>query len=373
MKALRIMTPGFELKGEITGYTSLQLTRRHFGTGAFTLVVPARNAQVMGIEFDDVLFSPAEPHKAMLVEGMKINEGQGEVVITGCTLDGLTRRRVCVPPVSGQNPDGSNSFGWDRIIADAETVFHHFMNNNLINPKDDPARAMQELTLAVNLHRGMANVPWQARFDSLAELLERLGEFTDMGWDIRPDFDVRRFVFDVRPGRDLAVGNLGVSHVLFSLKNGVAVTIEHQIGTVKQRNIAYAGGHGDDEERLILQAGEVVAGIMRREMWIDGGSIDLAPELTTHALRKLAENGPENVIKCEVRAAGAFKYGRDWDLGDRITVLSPTGRLDARITETQEVYERGKPEQIKFVTGGRNGGVPTLDGAFRKIANTIAR
>ena len=71
----------------------------------------------------------------------------------GYTLSGLLRRRVCVPP-----DGGSGSFGYDRIIADAESVMRHYVQGNVIAPESD-ARAMPCVALeAENGHRGRESV-----------------------------------------------------------------------------------------------------------------------------------------------------------------------------------------------------------------------
>jgi len=369
LKALRILTPDFTPLGEIGGYTSFVLTRRHYGVGEFELHLPASAPGAADIGVDTLLTPVGAPEKTVIVESLTYEEGKATLALRGCTLDGLAKRRLAVPP----SPD--DSFGWDRVVGDAETVFKHFAGNNLTGPAD-AKRRIPRLALAENLRRGMQNVAWQARFETLDALLKGLAEFTDMGWHIVPDLEGKRMVFDVAPGRDLTVGNMGGStHAIISLDMGNAGEMKVVTDGASLRNVAYVGGQGEDEQRLILAAfphddspGD--AGLGRREVWVEGGNLELPQEIRAAGRRKLSQTEAKSTIQGAVLQHGAFQYGRDFDLGDRVTLMTRMGRMDARVIEVRETYARDRPVQLDVTFGD----APlTLASVVCGMQNTIVR
>jgi hypothetical protein len=119
-------------------------------------------------------------------------------------------------------------------------------------------------------------------------------------------------------------------------------------------NTAYLGGAGEDEEQLVLasyvddagqQLTEPLSGWNRREGWIGVGNEDDPATLITSGLQKLRDGWRFiRGMEAQVTPTGAFTYGVDWDVGDKVTaivdVLGNRLRLDARVTMAREVYER---------------------------------
>lgn len=363
MQSLRIMTPDFEALGELARFSSLQITRRHYGTGEFELHLSDRAPHLQHLAIDRLLVQDDAPHKTMVIESLAYEMGKRQITVRGCTLDGLTKRRLVVPPA-----EADGSFGWDRITADAETALRHFVANNLAMPPDGK-RALPGLVLAENQHRGMV-VPWQGRFEQLDALLRDLAEYADLGWTITPDMDSKQLLFAVVPGRDLQAGNGGEAHVIISLAMGNASEIKQTLDAASLKNTAYVGGQGEDELRLILAVGTGNTGLARRECWVDGGSLDMPDELERAGQRKLTQTETKNTLQATVMDRGVFRYERDWDLGDRVTLEGAPGRADARVIEVRETYETGKARQISATFGDAP---VTLIGALREIKNTVVR
>ena len=47
-------------------------------------------------------------------------------------------------------------------------------------------------------------------------------------------------------------------------------------------------------------------------------------------------------MTAELMDSGLCRYGRDYDLGDVVTVMADNRRMDARLTAVEETYENGK-------------------------------
>jgi hypothetical protein len=103
---------------------------------------------------------------------------------------------------------------------------------------------------------------------------------------------------------------------------------------------------------------------------VDAGSIDDPVELAAMGQRKLSEAGIQESIKGAVQDSGAFLYGRDWDLGDRVTVRAGNARMDARITEVQETIEQGR---VRALTATFGTAPITIADMIRSARNSVVR
>lgn len=337
MQSLMLMDFNFNLLGEVPQYVGLQLKRAYWEVGSFKLTLKRGMPCWDKLRRDTVLYFPDRPDIALLIEKVTINEKQ--VVADGVPLKGLCKRRVCVPPQVDAVVDQYMAFGWDRFTGDAESAYLHYAANNLTAP-EDAKRTMPGLTLAPNRHRG-ESLPWQARFDKLTEVFEEIGEATGVGWDIRPDFGDKQFVFGAWAGEDRTRG-AGRAALSVQLGNVDSITLvdngSTEVGTI------YAGGSGDDENRLILSVGGEKTGYERREGWTEMGGVDDVDMLRLGAQRKLVE--AKVTLDVSVRDSGLCRYGRDYDVGDVVAVSMEAGedvrQMNARLIVMNETHEKGK-------------------------------
>ncbi len=238
----------------------------------------------------------------------------------------------------------------------AETIIKHYVNKHAAEPFD-PARAFPGLTVAPDLKRGMAT-RWSDRFRLLTEVLKDIGEFTGMGYVVRIDPDNKQFIFDVIPEKDQTEGTEHPVILSVSFQNLDSLDYTHDVsGDV---SLAYAGGAGEDEDRLIQTVGrtpqdEALTGYDRREDWLDCGSIDEIDALIYEAKYKLAQKEKTEALTCEVLPNQSFEYRKDWDLGSVVTVQSEAlGQIQAqKVTAVKEVYEQGRMQVIPTL-GKRN-------------------
>ena len=346
MEAIHILDMQLNLLGEIAHYKSLRLRRKFREVGDFEMVLPLSHPMADRLARDRILCPAGDREKAMLIEEIVKSEGADTISVKGYTLSGLLRRRVCIPP-----DGGAGSFGYDRIMGDAESVMRHYVSQNVIAPQSE-ARRMPCMALeAVNAHRGMQNVPWSARFEQLDELLFSIGAYCDAGFSIVPDFEMKKLVFTFLPGRDLTGAENG-RHVIFGVHMGNAAQATLQESAQQAKNAAVIGGAGEDENRLILTVcpgGET--GEARREMFVDAGSLAQPEELALEGERRLGERKMARSIRADVLQTPSCRYGVQWDLGDLVTVVASGEGMQARITQLQESHEAGKPVKLEATFG----------------------
>ena len=258
------------------------------------------------------------------------------------------------------------NFGWDNIIGPAETAIKHFVKNNLISP-EDPARAIPNLVMDTDQGRG-ENLPWQARFDELGQVIHKIGEKTGMGYDIVPDFVEKQYVFKANPGRDYSQGE---QKVVFSIRNGNASVVTFKQDEAGSASTAYIGGAGSDENRLILAVNGEITGWMRREMFVDGGSVEDPEMLRLQGQNKLEDKRPSETLTASIIDRGISRYERDYDVGDMVVVVDEEGRTTrTQLLAIKETYERNRPRSLEATFGASP---VTLAKAIQQLKGTTIR
>lgn len=344
---LRVINKDISLLGIIDTYTSGQFERSSWEVGKMELHVGLLDQGADALRVGNIVM--IDERRAWEITGIKQTEdrqGWG-MVAYGQELKGILGRRLVVPA----SKDDQHHFGWDRVPGPSapdvpvETIIKHYVDKHAINP-DDPKRALPGLVLAPDLERGMLT-RWSDRFTPLTETLKDIGEFSGMGYAVWVDLSNKQFVLDVIPERDQV---LGTDHpVVLSVGYENIENLTYLLDTSRDVSVAYVGGAGEDEERLIQTVGrtaedEALTGHDRREDWLDCGSIDEIDDLIYEAQYRLAQMERTESVTCEVMPNQSFEYMTDWDLGSVITVKSDAlGIMQAqKVTAVREVYERGR-------------------------------
>lgn len=352
MQALHIVDTNLKLLGEITNYKSMRIKRLFRGVGDFQLELALGHPMAGKLQRDRIIYPVGFPERAVIIEDVSDAEGKDKTVIKGYTLSGIYKRRVCVPPSSS-----TGTYGYDRIISNAETVMQHYIRNNVTAP-ESVSRKIDCIALEENQGRGMENVPWSVRFEELDTVLGQIGAYADAGFDIVPDFKSGKLLARFLPGRDMT-GADGVRRVTFASTMGNAMEATYSESARKLRNAAVVAGAGEDENRLILMVGDA-QGLDRRETYVDGGSEEDPAELINKAQRNLSEKVLEQAIKIQTKDTPSCRYGTHWDLGDKVNVVQGKRVMKARITQIQESHEANKPVKLTVTFGEPPAGVESV-------------
>ncbi|MGV2787300.1 hypothetical protein GNF98_16670, partial [Clostridium perfringens] len=153
------------------------------------------------------------------------------------------------------------------------------------------------------------------------------------------DFQSKKWVFDVLPGRNLTAGQKILPPVIFSHDYDNIQSQQYVDSKLQYKNAGYAGGKGEDEDRLIQLVGGG-ASLDRREVFLDCSSAENAAELIEIGEQKLSEVKPNVPYNGMILNTNSFLYEEDWDLGDIVTLQNQNWNLtmDSRITEVKEIY-----------------------------------
>lgn len=356
--SVRILDTSFNLLGEIDNYESLQLTRRFYRAGEFEMHIALGKQSVDQLLKDRVIIINNQPHKSGIITYRQIVEGDNGVetlIIKGPTLGGVLDRRITATD------------SYDRISGNAETVMKHYVNNHIINGVYAD-RNIPFFALSANQGRGKVT-PWQTRNEPLNNVIQEIAEFCDIGWQVALDFATKKWVFDVVTGRDLTVNQSVLPPVIFSHEFDNIQSQDYTDSDLQYKNVGYAGGKGEEEDRLIQIVGSGV-GLDRREVFLDCSSAEDVTELVELGKQKLAELKRITTYNGKILDTGSFIYEQDWDLGDRVTLQNNKWGLtmNSRITEVKEIYEPAS--KLEIVIGDE---IPTITKFVKKLQSNVKR
>ncbi|MFU1797459.1 siphovirus ReqiPepy6 Gp37-like family protein [Paenibacillus azoreducens] len=361
--SVRILDTGCNLKGEIDNYESLQFTHRFYRAGEFEMHIQIGKQHTDQLLKDRIIMIGKQPHKAGIIRYRQVTEddkGIETLIVKGPTLGGILDQRVTL------------TTNYDRIKGPAEKVIKHYVNNHLVNGTYATgiyaARQVPFLTVAADLGRGK-ETPWQTRFEQLDAVIQEIAEFCDIGWHVVLDIQRKKWVFDVLPGRDLTTKQRVHPPVIFSHDFDNVQSQDYVDDWLQYKNIGYAGGKGMDEDRLIQMVG-TGTGFDRRETFLDCSSAKDADELVSMGGQALAQHKRIQTFNGLILSTGSFVYGKDWDLGDRVTLQNKRWGLtmDSRIIEVKEIYEPAS--KLEIALGDE---IPTITQYVKQLKANVKR
>jgi hypothetical protein len=355
--SIRVLDTDFNLLAEIDDYESLQFTRRFYRAGEFEMHIALGKQNVDQLVKDRVIYIGNQPHKAGIIQRREVTTENGieTVVIKGPTLGGVLDRRVTVTD------------SYDRVSGPAETVLKYYVNRHVVNGLF-PGRAIPFISIASDLGRG-ASTPWQTRYEGLHDVAHQIAEWCDIGWLMRLDFVNKKWVFDVLVGRDLTINQAILPFVIFSNDYDNIESQSFVDDDAGYKNIGYAAGPGEDEDRLVLTVGSGT-GYDRREVFLDASSAADAVELADLGAQQLADLKRITTFGGKILSSSGFRYEQDWDLGDIVTIQNKQWGLtmDARVTEVKEIYEPIVKLEVQFGSE-----IPTITRAVKRLQHNVKR
>jgi hypothetical protein len=240
----------------------------------------------------------------------------------------LLRERLAYPDPS--EPDaGLQSVAYDEITAPASTVLYHYVSANL-GPTAPIERKIANLVLAPDTELG-STITGKLRFEVLGSAFKNLVAPDGLGFDIKQqDGDLVFAVYEpVDRSGDI---RLDVENNRLSLSE---YTYQNPRAT---RAIVAGQGQGDQREILEVATTESTASETawgrRIEVFKDQRDAEDAGLLEQAGFELLAKDG-KTLEGISVRPSddGLMRYGYDWDLGDKVSVVANEAVAVATVTE----------------------------------------
>ena len=332
---LRVLNKDMRPIAELDNVSELWITRRWFEPGEWAATLPFFDG-AMEILAEGVYFLVGgDAAKACLLEKVEVADSEVPAIgLSGGTLSSVLARRIVLP-----NRDDN----FYRVAgASAETVMHRFVRSQCIAP-EDARRAFPALVAAVDMGRG-EQVNWRATFsDYLHETLTDVAVFSGLGYDVRLDLARRCWVFEVLEGRDVTSVQRERANVVFgaSLDNLGRVAYEEDLAEHRTSVYALSGNVDENDFMLYVSREPEAAGMELREAFFNATSFaENHADLRMVGDARLRDLGVFPTITGRVVDTEAFKYGRDWHLGDVVTVVhSRAGKkIHQRVTEVTELH-----------------------------------
>lgn len=372
--------------GIITNYESLICTWNYYECGTFELTINKNKANTEKLQKDNMIIVNKNDEKILLIEKRETTteNNSKKLKISGTCIKGITKRRIVA------------TNGYDRVTETyAENVIKHYIKNHMVESHYDnirtPERDISWIKIADTQNRGIKTV-WQARLTNLHDEEKHIAEDTGMGWKGILDRTNKCIIFDCYEGTDRSIhqiedgntyeeleeythqqleqythsqleGNKKVPYIIFSEKKKNLLNGKVTDDNTNYKNVAYAAGKGENEDRLITVIG-TATGFNRREVYVDLSNIDNPDELKTEGQKKLDTYKTIKSVEGKIYEIPNMEYEKDFFLGDIVTVESDGIYEDKRIIQAKEVYERnnitvelgfgdkilGLAEQIKKLT-----------------------
>lgn len=362
MKPVRLISPTFELLGEIADYESLIFEHKWFNYGEFEMRINRHKKHTEHLVEDGLIILGNDTDKVGIIRHKEIEvDENGKVtevwIVKGNTLGSILNRRITVPP----------DLSYDKANAPIETILKQYVNNNCIAQGD---RTIPNLIIAPDQARGPI-IRDQTRYKTLSGECKRLATFSGLGWRVSVDYTNENFVFDVYEGTDRTVDQTTLPPIVFSTKFGNVETAQYLISSFNYASLAYVAGQGEKELRRIVTTGSGT-GLRRFEAFVDARDIDeevdevarpeqdVIDDLISRGQQELAERGGEQYFEASIKSSPGFTYETDWFLGDFVTVQVEEWGITAnfQVTAVIEIYEKDNPDKIELTFGLEQ---PSLD------------
>ncbi len=348
--------------GIITNYESLICTWNYFECGTFELTINKNKANTEKLQPDNMIIVNKNDEKILLIEKRETtsNSNSKTLKISGTCIKGITKRRIVA----------TNSY--DRVTeTQAENIMKHYLKNHIVESYYDTIRTYERdipwIRIAPTQNRGIKTV-WQARLTNLHDEEKHIAEDTGMGWKGILDRNNKCINFECYEGTDRGINQLGdgntheelskytheqleqythsqlegnkkVPFIIFSEKKKNLLNGKVTNDNTNHKNVAYAAGKGENEDRLITVVG-TATGFDRREVYVDLSNIDDPDELKSEGQKKLDTYKTIKSVEGKIYQIPNMEYEKDFFLGDIVTVESDGVYEDKRIIQAKEVYER---------------------------------
>lgn len=316
---------------------SANWVKKFFAPGNFTITLPNNASGTEYLKKNSIITYGGN---AGIIK--YLHQTESGIEIKGRDLKGLCCQRIIVPPFVYLDEPTVES-GYDRFKGTEEDVIRHYVQMHMIAPTD-VSRQIKNLTFA-DVHGYGKELAWQAKFTNLADELESICLYSQLGYDIYFDEIDKSLVFDVIQGTDRTGTDEYYGFMTFGERFHNVSGAEYTLDATNEKNICYVTASGEEEQQFVYESyKEVVEGIYRSEGTTTASGAndeDYIEEVQSRGISFINENKAAETI--DAKANERMKYGKDWQLGDFVTVIiencfGGTMELERQITEVTQTW-----------------------------------
>lgn len=306
----------------IEDYQQITWKRRMWGAGNFEMQINQNKFSASQLEKGQLIGISLTPtaeqfDNVYLVEQIEYNAGPtivDEVLnVSGRDMSAYIEDRIAVPPPMEAYLSVND--------AATESAMKFYVNVSLAS---GAATERQVPNLFVVTDQARGNIlDYDARFQKISDILEELGRFDDIGWQIFFDPDTNTFQFDVIIGANRTIG--ADFPVIFDFQFQNVKTQKLLRTDFDRKTLAYVAGQGEGAARSVILTwipsfAPEPEGFDRRELFVDARDLNNNVQLALRGTAKLAETIFDEAVEIEINGTSPQQYRVDWDLGDVVTV-----------------------------------------------------
>lgn len=222
------------------------------------------------------------------------------------------------------------------------SIFRDMVTKNMISPTM-PERKLTNIGIENQPVVDNKNIRFQKTGGHLLDAA--LSLLTPLGVGIKGIFDPykKQIRFYLYKGKDRSDAQSKNPVVMFSYENGMLVSPKYLTDDSNYKNVVYIAGEGEGVDRIFHTIGDS-SGWSREELYVDARDIQSQKEngttfspteyielLNQRGLEKLDDYAVVENFESGVQTVGGYVYGKDYSLGDIVTVyyseIGVIGRL----------------------------------------------
>lgn len=337
-------------------FASVRWARRAREPSECEIVLPVTSLAVSLMEIGNILMKLDDATgEAMQIESRVIamdDEGRETMTVKAFGLMRWLSRRV-------------NLAAYDESSdMTPQEIAYMLIRENATAPS--AAKRALPLTLVTRPDFGQEAVTFSAsEYQDIGDLVADQLEEGEMNLFVTTDPAAGTHTMDIRQAEDKTATS--AHPVLISIDFGTLATPQITDSQEPYKNVAYVQGGDDDIAAVESGADTAISGQDRFEMGVSASDITktytnaagVEKTRTAAKVRQLLEKrGRRELARAcsemhefegEIVQSDGLRYGRDYDVGDRVTCLYGTLQMDATITEISEDYDEGGVRRVHAV------------------------
>lgn len=351
----------------IDRFESLIWTERYSAYGDFQLTLHS-TAESRGLLQTGTLLAINESYRVMKVETFENktdSDGKTFLTVTGRSFEKVLEDRAARPSLD----DLTETPKWileGLPAAIARKMFHDICVVGVVDPADIIPWVFEDTIFPDDtIPEPTDEIIYEVEPMTLYQAIKNLCDVYDLGFRLVRNFDTGQLYWDVYAGSDRTTAQNDLPVVIFSpdLDNLQNTTELTTIALAK--NVAFVVSPVGYEMVYPLDVDPSIEGFERQVLLIKADDINDEDSLVASA--RMIQRGKEELAKSrsfsafdgELNQNSAYKYGRDYNLGDLVELRNTDGvtnnmRVTEQIFVSDSEGERSYPTLAinKFITPG---------------------
>ena len=308
----------------IDNATSIIWSKECWKAGYFELYLRATPEFMSLFHNNTTMITRSDRKEAMITEKVQLTtdaENGDYLTISGSSAEIMIGYRVFTKQ-------------WNYSNWYAESMIRDMINSQLITP-DDLGRKIMLISLGEN-HGWDVKTSKQVVGKNLLTVISEVCESLQWGFELVFDNDDGRFTFELYQGEDHS-GQSMLPVVVFSPEYSNLGNTDYSRDHSTYYNSVYVGGEGEGSDRVIVNERTDRTGMFMRELWIDSRNTSSTTEggtltpteynnlLSAEGLEELELHKDTTTYSGEVFNTDMYKYGEDYNLGDKVAIENEYG------------------------------------------------